>query len=126
MWPRRFARIGAAVAVLYVGDKWLNDDLDGITRRFRRKLPAEEQEHRPRVVILGSGWGALSLLRKLNTDRFRVTVVSPRNHFVFTPLLPSAATGNNSPTLSPLRRHHSDRAETFAHPHTSSGSGRCC
>ncbi|KAH8823257.1 putative NDE1-mitochondrial cytosolically directed NADH dehydrogenase [Flagelloscypha sp. PMI_526] len=45
------------------------------------------------LVILGSGWGATSLLKKINTDEFNVVVVSPKNYFLFTPLLPSVAVG---------------------------------
>ncbi|KAI8088961.1 FAD/NAD-P-binding domain-containing protein [Halteromyces radiatus] len=46
-----------------------------------------------RVIILGSGWAGYQLLRKLNKKDYEVTVVSPRNHFVFTPLLASTAVG---------------------------------
>jgi NADH:ubiquinone reductase (non-electrogenic) len=48
---------------------------------------------RPRLVILGSGFGAFSLIREIDTSAHAVTVVSPRNHFVFTPLLPSTTVG---------------------------------
>ena len=42
---------------------------------------------------LGSGWGSVSLLKDLDPDKFNVTIVSPRNYFTFTPLLPAAAVG---------------------------------
>lgn len=48
---------------------------------------------RPHLVILGSGFGAFQCLRSLNGDSYRVTVVSPRNHFLFTPLLVGATVG---------------------------------
>ena len=38
--------------------------------------------------VLGSGWGAQSLMKVVDTDTFDVIVVSPRNHFVFTQMLP--------------------------------------
>lgn len=45
------------------------------------------------LVILGSGWGSATLLKDLDTSLYNVTVVSPRNYFLFTPLLPSCPTG---------------------------------
>ncbi|MFN8392097.1 MAG: FAD-dependent oxidoreductase [Bdellovibrionota bacterium] len=49
--------------------------------------------HRPRIVILGTGFGALRLLKGLDTKSYEVIVVSPRNYFLFTPLLASSAVG---------------------------------
>ncbi|GIL69240.1 hypothetical protein Vretimale_12635 [Volvox reticuliferus] len=48
---------------------------------------------KPVVLVLGSGWGAHSLIKVIDTDMYDVVVVSPRNHFVFTPMLPSTAVG---------------------------------
>lgn len=45
-----------------------------------------------RVVVLGSGWAGFQIA--LNADKkLPLTVVSPNNHFVFTPLLASTAVG---------------------------------
>ncbi len=46
-----------------------------------------------KVVILGTGFAALRFLKKLDKDRFSPVVISPRNHFLFTPLLPSTTVG---------------------------------
>lgn len=35
----------------------------------------------------------MSLLKKLDTENYNVIVISPRNYFLFTPLLPSCTTG---------------------------------
>lgn len=43
--------------------------------------------------MLGTGWGSVSLLKKLDTENYNVIVISPRNFFLFTPLLPSCTTG---------------------------------
>jgi len=51
------------------------------------------RDGRKRVVILGSGWGAASFLKEIDTDLYDVTVISPRNHFVFTPMLAGASVG---------------------------------
>ncbi|MFN3427573.1 MAG: FAD-dependent oxidoreductase [Candidatus Thermochlorobacter sp.] len=48
---------------------------------------------KPRLVVLGTGFGALSLLKDLSPSRYATTVISPRNHFLFTPLLPSTTVG---------------------------------
>ncbi|RKO91766.1 hypothetical protein BDK51DRAFT_20835 [Blyttiomyces helicus] len=45
------------------------------------------------VAILGSGWAATSILKDLDTEHYNVVVVSPRNYFLFTPLLPSCTVG---------------------------------
>eukprot|EP00834_Sanchytrium_tribonematis_P001586 NODE_40_length_35084_cov_0.543519.p10 type:complete len:371 gc:universal NODE_40_length_35084_cov_0.543519:12998-11886(-) len=50
-------------------------------------------ENKKRLVILGTGWGCTSLLKNLWSQEYRVTVVSPRNYFLFSPLLPSLTTG---------------------------------
>ncbi|KAL4447854.1 hypothetical protein ABPG75_005073 [Micractinium tetrahymenae] len=54
---------------------------------------------RTRVVVLGSGWGAVSFIRSLDPEAFgergpyELVVVSPRNYMLYTPLLPSAVGG---------------------------------
>lgn len=50
------------------------------------------------IVVVGSGWATATLLKTLNKrDRagsdVEITVVSPRNYFLYTPLLPSTITG---------------------------------
>ena len=46
------------------------------------------RSNRPTVLIIGSGWAAHSLMKVVDTDAFEVIMVSPRNHFLFTPMLP--------------------------------------
>lgn len=46
-----------------------------------------------RVVVIGSGWGGYLFARRLDKTKFKTILVSPRNHFIFTPMLPSAAVG---------------------------------
>jgi hypothetical protein len=45
------------------------------------------------------------MLRKLKADQYNVTIVSPRNYFLFTPLLPSTTTGliNIQAIIEPIR-----------------------
>ena len=51
------------------------------------------QKRKPKLVILGTGWGSVALLKTLHPDEYHITVVSPSNHFLFTPMLPSATVG---------------------------------
>jgi NADH dehydrogenase FAD-containing subunit len=70
----------------------LSSILSNATRAFSSKL--NKVEH---IVIIGSGWGGYNAACDLASSRSRgsskITVVSPSNHFLFTPLLPSTATG---------------------------------
>ncbi|KAI1448316.1 FAD/NAD(P)-binding domain-containing protein [Annulohypoxylon stygium] len=58
------------------------------------------------LVILGTGWGSVALLKKLDTANYNVVVISPRNYFLFTPLLPSCTTGNieHRSIMEPVRQ----------------------
>ena len=48
---------------------------------------------KPKLVILGTGFSSFSLLKDVDVGAYDVTIVSPRNHFLFTPLLPSTTVG---------------------------------
>ncbi|KAF2268826.1 hypothetical protein CC78DRAFT_488248 [Lojkania enalia] len=63
-------------------------------------------KHKPKLVILGTGWGSVAMLKQLNIGDYHVTVVSPSNHFLFTPMLPSATVGTLElrSLVEPIRR----------------------
>src|SRR5579862_45839 len=54
-------------------------------------MPSTSTKHR--LILLGSGFAAMSVLRTIDPKLFDITVISPRNHFLFTPLLPSTTVG---------------------------------
>ena len=56
-------------------------------------LPKKSTIPKERIVVLGTGWGGASFLKEIDTDRFDVTVISPRNFFLFTPMLAGASVG---------------------------------
>ncbi|KAF2148989.1 FAD/NAD(P)-binding domain-containing protein [Myriangium duriaei CBS 260.36] len=64
------------------------------------------QKHKPKLVVLGTGWGSIALLKNLNPDEYHVTIVSPSNYFLFTPMLPSATVGTLElrSLVEPVRR----------------------
>src|SRR5512139_1088582 len=68
-----------------------------------------------RLVIIGSGFGAFSCLKIVNADHYDISVVSPRNHFLFTPLLPSTTVGTIEfrSIIEPIR--HARRGVRFYH-----------
>lgn len=45
------------------------------------------------MVVLGTGWAAHALLKEIDATKFEVTTVSPRNFFLFTPMLAASAVG---------------------------------
>ena len=49
-----------------------------------------QKEH---IIVLGTGWGAASFLKSIDCNKYDVTVISPRNYFVFTPMLAGASVG---------------------------------
>lgn len=86
--------IGASATFYYVAQKEKNPG---------PQLPFDPAKKT--LVILGSGWGATSLLKGLDTSDYNTIVVSPKNFFLFTPLLPSVAVGtlNARSILQPTR-----------------------
>ncbi|KAF8732540.1 Pyridine nucleotide-disulfide oxidoreductase, partial [Rhizoctonia solani] len=90
-----------------------------ITQKDRH--PGEQHDFDPEkktIVVLGSGWGATSMLKSLDTEDYNVVVISPRNYFLFTPLLPSVAIGtlDSRSIIQPTRyitRHKSRRVYVY-------------
>ncbi len=62
-------------------------------------------DQRPRVVIIGAGFGGLRAARKLAHSPVRVTLIDRRNHHTFQPLLYQVATAGISPgeIAAPIR-----------------------
>lgn len=54
----------------------------------------EPDQHKEKVVILGSGWGGYTFSREVDPKQYSPVVISPRTYFVFTPLLTDAAGGS--------------------------------
>ncbi|XP_058749844.1 external alternative NAD(P)H-ubiquinone oxidoreductase B2, mitochondrial-like [Vicia villosa] len=55
--------------------------------------PSEAVTDKKKVVVLGTGWAATSFMKNLDNPKYEVQVISPRNYFAFTPLLPSVTCG---------------------------------
>ncbi|TCN21248.1 NAD(P)/FAD-dependent oxidoreductase [Sinorhizobium americanum] len=66
----------------------------------------EPTMHRPRVVILGAGFGGLNAALALRRAPVEVTVIDRRNYHLFQPLLYQVATAGLSPAqiAMPIRR----------------------
>ncbi len=50
-------------------------------------------DKKPKVLVLGTGWASFRFVKDVNKRYWDVCVVSPRNHFIFTPLLASTTVG---------------------------------
>ena len=64
------------------------------------------QKDKPKLVVVGSGWASVALLKQLHPEDYHVTVVSDVNYFLFTPMLPSATVGTLElrSLVEPIRR----------------------
>jgi NADH:ubiquinone reductase (non-electrogenic) len=96
-WTWRLTYLSAFAGLGYIGY--------GI---YEMRNPADQPDPDPSkktLVVLGTGWGAVSLLKKLDTENYNVIVVSPRNYFLFTPLLPSCTVGTieHRSIMEPIR-----------------------
>lgn len=68
--------------------------LQAFTRNYATSEESNvKTESRKRLVILGTGWSSYSVLKTVNKNIYDVIVISPRNHFLFTPLLASTTVG---------------------------------
>ncbi|KAG7880412.1 hypothetical protein KL905_002386 [Ogataea polymorpha] len=89
--PLDIGAIGTVLATTWMGAS-IYREANPRNQKPQTPLTAAGAEKKS-IVILGSGWGAASMLKDLDTSLYNVTVVSPRSYFLFTPLLPSAPTG---------------------------------
>jgi hypothetical protein len=46
-----------------------------------------------KLVVLGTGWGSHAFLKTIDATKYDVKVISPRNYFMFTPMLAASAVG---------------------------------
>jgi NADH:ubiquinone reductase (H+-translocating) len=83
----------------------------------RPSTPFASGDRRPRVAILGCGFGGLTAAQRLKGAPVRVTVIDRSNHHLFQPLLYQVATAalNASDIASPIRRilRHQGNAEVL-------------
>ncbi|CAK7240117.1 MAG: NADH:ubiquinone oxidoreductase [Sporothrix thermara] len=96
-WLWRLTYISVLGGVIYIGYEVYQD------RHPEPQVPRDPSKKT--LVILGTGWGSVSLLKKLDTENYNVVVISPRNYFLFTPLLPSCTTGliEHRSIMEPIR-----------------------
>lgn len=111
---RRLGYTAAGVATSAVALKaaqiTANDDWDLVKRRTKKffmggSSKQEDGQIKKKVVVLGSGWGAISFIQQLDLDQVDLTIVSPRSYFFYTPLLAGTATGTVAHTsiMEPIR-----------------------
>uniref|UniRef100_A0A7S1TFN5 FAD/NAD(P)-binding domain-containing protein n=1 Tax=Compsopogon caeruleus TaxID=31354 RepID=A0A7S1TFN5_9RHOD len=59
---------------------------------FTGKYESGKRKKR-KLVILGSGWASYAMIKMVDCSIWDIQVVSPRNYFLFTPLLASSSVG---------------------------------
>merc|ERR1719453_2024641 len=65
----------------------------GLAEAWPTVIDRTPQTDKEKVVVLGSGWAAVKFVQNIDTTKMDVTVISPRNFFLFTPFLPSVTVG---------------------------------
>jgi NADH:ubiquinone reductase (non-electrogenic) len=105
---------GAKLLLITANDEW-GDVYYSLTNLWPTKLTKKTK-----VVVLGSGWAALSFIQKLDPEKVELKVISPRSFFFYTPLLAGTASGTVCSTsiIEPIRWH----LERFSSPLPASGS----
>lgn len=79
------------MSILYVGRVF--SALRTLSFHHRVRFAGSAPSTRPCLVILGTGWSSYSVLKNIKKSLYDVVVISPRNHFLFTPLLASTTVG---------------------------------
>lgn len=64
--------------------------LDFVKDYFQAHPHSDTKE---KIVVVGTGFGSLSMVSELDCEQFDVTIVSPRGYFLYTPLLAAATVG---------------------------------
>lgn len=79
--------------------------------------PQQDAPRKKKVVVLGTGWAGTSFLKNLDSSRYEVKVISPRNYFAFTPLLPSVTCGTVEARsiVEPIRRMFDKKRKDVAY-----------
>jgi hypothetical protein len=75
------------------GVEIIEDTVEGLFGSKNNGAAPNKSGEREKVVVLGTGWGAAAFLKGIDASRYDVTVISPRNYFVFTPMLAGASVG---------------------------------
>jgi len=89
--PRAYSLFVAEKAAKYlIDDVWSPPKRHSSNPLFGTATATADKE---KLVILGAGWGSAAILKGIDTERYDVTVISPRNYFLFTPMLAGAAVG---------------------------------
>jgi len=79
------------------------------------KTPTYPVSGKPKLLVLGTGFAAFSLLHHIDPEYYDVMVASPRNHFLFSPLLPSTTVGTLEfrSIIEPIRALQRETGLTF-------------
>lgn len=73
--------------------KYLVDDVWNPPKRHQTNAATQSLDTKEKLVVLGAGWGSAAFLHGIDTEKYDVTIISPRNYFLFTPMLAGASVG---------------------------------
>lgn len=82
------------------------------TEQFSLNIPDTDK---PRIIIIGGGFGGINLIKKLKSSRFQVVIFDRHNYHTFQPLLYQVATAGLEPdsVAGPLRKILDSKKEIY-------------
>ncbi|KAN0019272.1 hypothetical protein ACTFIU_002477 [Dictyostelium citrinum] len=101
-----YGGITATIVVLSTGAIISEEKPNDNNQIPQLQLPKDPNNKRERIIVLGTGWASLSFIQEIDLNKYEIVVVSPRNYFLFTPMLTEATVGSVEvrSIIEPIRR----------------------
>lgn len=101
----RASRVAAVRPMNFNSQRAMSHSFHGTTQTFKAAGASSKVGSKPRVVVLGCGWGGMKFLYNVDHTKYDVTLVAPRDHMLFTPLLAGSAVGTleSRSVIDPVR-----------------------
>lgn len=102
---RKTTRTIPARTVSFTSQRAMSTTFHGTSQTLKAAGFTSKTGGKPRVVVLGCGWGGMKFLYNIDQSKYDVTLIAPRDHMLFTPLLAGSAVGTleSRSVIDPVR-----------------------